>query len=299
MSFDTVLSLLFLLVFIVLPVLSRILRRRAGTPRAGSESAERTTPGRPPSADVGGEVPPWLAEAQRRVREAREAERGGARGPAEPAAPTGADSGAAPETRGGVGAPARPAETGDRPLVPQDVGHAMVPPAERGLVRQDAGHPMAPPAERGLVRQDAGHPMAPPPERGLVPGDPFEVPTAPRARPLVPEDPFAKGLARRVGASEEGAAARAAGEARAPRQGATAPGEIEYVVIEAVARRRRARHRTRMRRHAPHGRARLEVVDLLRFEREAVVSGLIWHEILDEPAWKRRRRRASSRPRSR
>ena len=76
MSFDTLLTLVFVVVFIVLPLVSRVLRERNRPPTAQRGGTPPRAPegtvldGTPPAAD--GELPAWLAEAQRRVREARE-----------------------------------------------------------------------------------------------------------------------------------------------------------------------------------------------------------------------------------
>jgi hypothetical protein len=81
-SFDTLLTVVFVVVFIVLPLVSRVLRERNRPPTAQRGATPPRAPegtvldGTPPVAE--GELPAWLAEAQRRVREARE--RAGARG---------------------------------------------------------------------------------------------------------------------------------------------------------------------------------------------------------------------------
>jgi len=275
-SFDTLLTVLFVVVFIVLPLVSRVLRERnrpptgrqgpARPPATGDTAAEPAPPsgqGDSGQGDSGpGDLPAWVAEAQRRVREARERAT--------------AEASTRPETR-------------------------------RTLVSEDPFEPLAP-ADR---------------QRTMVPEDPFRgrprPPTAGR-KPLVPEDPFEKGLvgpgdAQRAGPGlgREGVPAspgpRAGREtaSEAERRTRTDAGEAFPTQGRQPRRRRTASEEqpgpfgspARARRHAGPGGARLMGVAQLRFDREAIVSGLIWHEILDEPAWKRRRGRAPSRPRSR
>ncbi len=282
MSLDTVLSLLFLVFFIGLPVVSRILRdrNRRSSGRAGTGGAPPSrrgaAPAQPPDQ---ADVPPWLAEAQRRVREASEGT--------------------------AVEASTRPADETPGQAGPPTMGH-LFGPAERS----PAEHPAA------------GHPAA---EPAPVPG---EASTQRQGPPLVPEDPFGGGLMGRQGEqrADQGLGREGVPPAQAPapasmpaeapparREGAPSP--------EPAPGTRRRRKRVRLARAEAHleaeaealveaiaayarppGRAvgaRLDVVGLLRFDREAIVSGLIWHEILDEPAWKRRRWRVPSRPRSR
>lgn len=282
MSLDTVLSLLFLVFFIGLPVVSRILRdrNRRSTGRAGTggapPSGRGAAPAQPPDQ---ADVPPWLAEAQRRVREASE-------GTAVEASTRPAD-----ETTGQAGTP--------------NMGHLFGPAESSPAEQPAAGYPAAEPAS--------------------VPG---EASTQRQGPPLVPEDPFGGGLMGRQG---EQRADQGLGREGVPPPQAPAPTSMP--VKPSPARRegarspepapgtRRRRKRVRLARAEAHleaeaealveaiaayarppGRAvgaRLDVVGLLRFDREAIVSGLIWHEILDEPAWKRRRWRVPSRPRSR
>jgi len=268
-SFGTILSLLFLLIFIVLPLLSRVMRQG---PQAGSGAPGRRPqpPGRPQPRQPGdaaqgqGGTPPWLAEAQRRVREAR--------GEAEPQAST------APP---------------GRPLVPQDPFGPAVRPGDATLVPEDAAAPYVPAGGRTLVPEDAAAPYVPAGGRTLVPGE--------RPGGLVPEDPFERGLVGDASAGQQDATLGREGtppgrpigspqrEPRPRRDEAAMRGSGRGAAARSAAaygRRRQAR-----------AGARLGPVDLLRFDRRAIVNGLIWHEILDEPAWKRRR--ASSRPRSR
>jgi hypothetical protein len=264
-SFDTLLTVLFVVVFIVLPLVSRVLRERNRPPTSGQGPARPPAPGgspaeqAPPSGQ--GDLPEWVAEAQRRVREARER------------------------------------ATAEASTLPEQ---------SRTLVSEDPFQPLAP-ADR---------------QRTMVPEDPFRgrprVPT--RGRSLVPEDPFEKGLvgpedARRAGTGlgREGMAPAAGPRARRETAGeaelrtATAAGEAP-----SGARRRQRRPPAAVdevwrpggmpahaRRHAGRDGARLLGVGQLRFDRDAIVSGLIWHEILDEPAWKRLRGRVPSRRRSR
>ncbi len=233
MSLDTLLSVLFVVVFIVLPLVSRVLQAR-NRPKAGGRPM-------PPSAGPPRDaVPPWLAEAQRRVREAQ------ARGSGAPDAP---------------------------PLVREDpFGTPTVPPASRELVPTDEAPPLAPPVRQG----------------GLVPEDPFEGglfgPRGDTASPLGREG--SPDVARR-GTAQRRALAFELGALR----------EIEDVLEAEVGATAVQRGGTRPP-ASPVG-ARLGPVGQLRFEREAIVRGLIWHEILDQPAWLRRRGRRSSRLRSR
>lgn len=260
MSLDTLLSILFVVVFIVLPLVSRALRRSSGTPSGPSRPARPSQPpgegsAAPNEAAPGGasagEGPPWLVEAQRRVREAQ------ARGAAE----------ASTEA-------SRPAPQAGGTLVPED------PFGELG--RANGG--------------EAAAPSAPPAPPSWAP---------PAQRSLVPQDPFGKGLA-------EGAGERRAGPLLG-REGEPAAGDVPPSTQREPqpppgpralqwGERRRGRASSGWgavagaygRPHREGMSARLGVVGLLRFEREAIVRGLIWHEILDEPAWKRRRGRPLS-----
>lgn len=286
MSLGTLLSILFLLVFIILPLLSRAFRQGSGP---GTGSPQR--PVRPGADDE--ELPPWLAEAQRRVREAR------------------GEAGEVTErTRPDPQASSSPRE---RPLVPDD-------PFQRSG-RREGGRSLVP----GDPFQDAPRPRT---EGGLVPEDPFGQAHAPdRGGTLVREDPLGRGLVRGTGTGGSGGAhvhdtlgregvpvprmrpttARSGGEAAAEGRRVTT---AEHV---GPGRRRAVGGGSRFtggvsaaftmpaygRRRGGGGGARLSPVDLMRFDRRAIVTGLVWHEILDEPAWKRRPRRASSRPRSR
>jgi len=247
-SFDTLLTVLFVVVFIVLPLVSRVLRERnrpptsrqgpARPPASGDAPAE---PAPPVRRGDGGQtdLPAWLAEAQRRVREARE--------------------------RATAEASTRPQQG-------------------RTLVSEDPFAPLAP-RDRSPT---------------MVPEDPFRGPgrAGKGERKLVPEDPFERGLvgpddAQRAGPGlgREGAPPRRPQEPRPPRR------EKRQSPIEEVGVPRAVRGHVR--RHAGHDGARLVGVGHVRFDREAIVSGLIWHEILDEPAWKRLRGRVPSRRRLR
>jgi hypothetical protein len=265
-SFDTLLTVVFVVVFIVLPLVSRVLRERNRPPTAQRgntppRTPEGTAPDRTaPPAEA--ELPAWLAEAQRRVREARE------RATAEAS------------TRSG-----RP-----RSLVPDDPFETVAP--------ADRQHPLVPEDANG------SQPQVRPVGRSLVPDDPFGddlVGTGGAQRsgaglgregapPMMPSDgtrPESAVAAERRARAE--ASDRPQRPPRQERQRRPRPGR-EPSSAEAPAHRRRRGWRDG---------ARLEGVGQLRFDREAIVSGLIWHEILDEPAWKRRRGRAPSRPRSR
>jgi hypothetical protein len=272
-SLDTLLSILFLLVFIVLPLLSRAMRK--------SSQQRPGAPPRPPQGnmpDFGeADAPPWLAEAQRRVREAR------GEGPAE--ASTSAPGG-------------RPLVSGDpfTELEPSQRGRQMVPEDPQGRAFAPPGGP--------LVQADAA-------DRPYVP---------PADGKLVPEDPFGGGLMGtgsqpgQAGAGPQ--AAQGGGQAAARPAAAQPPArpavpvpaerreyEVAVVAVEAGGKGSAERAWTatpaHMRRRRGRGGARLRAMGVQRFSGRDVVSGLIWHEILDEPAWKRRQRRASSRPRSR
>ncbi len=271
MSFDTLLTVVFVVVFIVLPLVSRVLRERnrppssrggpARPPAPGDTPTATTSPDRQGQGDTGqgdgeqSDLPAWVLEAQRRVREARER--------------AGAEASTQPPRRGTL-----VSEDPFEPLAPADRRRTMVPEDPfRGAARSGAG-------ERKLVPED-------PFERSLVgPGD------AQRAGP---------GLGRE-GAPPPPPAARSATEATPPRRPVPpraprredrprAPSSVEEGGPRVM--------RTGTRRHGGHAGARLVGVGQVRFDREAIVRGLIWHEILDEPAWKRLRGRVPSRRRSR
>ncbi len=283
MSFDTLLTLLFVVVFIVLPLVSRVLRERNRPPTS------RQGPTRPPAPDGSpaeqvpprgqGDLPEWVAEAQRRVREARE--------------------------RATAEASTRPAQG-------------------RTLVSEDPFEPLAPAdRRRTMVPEDPfrGQPRPTTQGRSMVPEDPFGGQPRPSGQGrLVPDDPFEKGL---VGPGDVQRAGPGLGRegmppTSDPRAGRETAGEAELRTRTAAGDApSRARQRERRppassdgarrpdampahaRRRAGRDGARLVGVGRLRFDRESIVSGLIWHEILDEPAWKRRRGRVPSRPRSR
>ncbi len=284
MSFDALLTLLFVVVFIVLPLVSRVLRERNRPPTSRQGPARPSAPGgspaeqAPPSGQ--GDLPEWVAEAQRRVREARE--------------------------RATAEASTRP-EQG------------------RTLVSEDPFAPLAPAdRSRTMVPEDPfrGQPRPSGQGRSMVPDDPFRGRPRPsgQGRSLVPDDPFEKGL---VGPGDAQRAGPGLGRegmppTSGPQAGRETAGEAELRTRTAAGDAPpRARQRERRpaaasdemrrpgampahaRRHAGRDGARLVGVGKLRFDRESIVSGLIWHEILDEPAWKRRRGRVPSRPRSR
>ncbi len=264
MSFDTLLTLVFVVVFIVLPLVSRVLRERNRPPTAQRGGTPPRAPegtvldGTPPAAD--GELPAWLAEAQRRVREARE------RATAEASTQSGRS----------------------RSLVPDDPFETVAP--------ADRPHP--------LVPEDAnrGKPQVRPVGRSLVPQDPFEDDLAGAGgaqrgaaglgrEGVPPMMPSAGTRPESAVAAERRARAEASDRPPSKQERQRRPGpRVEPTSAGAPAYRRR---------RGWHDGARLGGVGQLRFDREAIVSGLIWHEILDEPAWKRRRGRVPSRPRSR
>jgi len=279
-SFDTLLTVLFVVVFIVLPLVSRVLRERNRPPASRQPPARPRAPGSTPAETAptsgqgnggqegtgqegtgGSDLPAWVVEAQRRVREARE--------------------------RATAQASTRPEQAGT-------------------LVSEDPFGPPVP-ADR---------------QRTMVPEDPFRGRGGSRTgdRKLVPGDAFEKGLvgpgdAQRAGPGlgregvppvpDPGAGRETASEAE--RRTRTDAGEAFGMPGRQAPRPRAASEEgpraggapARAQRHPWPDGARLAGVGQLRFDREAIVSGLIWHEILDEPAWKRRRGRAPSRPRSR
>lgn len=266
MSFDTLLTVLFVVVFIVLPLVSRVLRERNRPPTSRQGTARPPAPGGAPAGQASpggdGDLPDWVAEAQRRVGEARE--------------------------RANTEASTQRKE--DRSLVPEDPFGTLAPADRRGrMVPEDPfrGQGPARAQERTLV---AGDPF----EKGLVgaeeaqragPGLGREGASSPPARG--PRSETAVGAERRTRA--EAGEARPARDLEAELQSRPGTGALPGGSGSLTHARRRARR---------HG-ARLGDVGQLRFDREAIVSGLIWHEILDEPAWKRRRGRVPSRPRSR
>lgn len=263
---DTLLGLLFFVVFFVLPVLSRARSKQPPQGRTGAPSPGRTASaptasggsggasnprpsamggGRPQAGTASqgtptqGAPPPdsplaMLEEIRRRVQEAQERERAGKRQAGQPD-PTRAAS-----------APRAPAS---RPAA-----NSAGAPAGRGLVSSD-------PFERGLV---SGEPRRPPPASALgregrttatVTADPLRVERLPARRKGTIEGP----------------------EAPAARRATQAPAD-------------------KRRRDAGLG-ARLGALGLDRLDRATVLHGLVWHEILDEPAAYRRLRRQRSRPR--
>ncbi len=266
MSFDTLLTVVFVVVFIVLPLVSRVLRERNRPPTAQRGATPPRAPegtvldGTPPVAE--GELPAWLAEAQRRVREARERAAGEA----------------STQSRR------------SRSLVPEDPFETVAP--------ADRPHPLVP------EDADRGQPQGRPVGRSLVPDDPFGDALAGAGGaqrggsglgregvpPMMPSD---RTRPESAVAAERRARAEASDQPQRPpkQERQRRPGPVTEPTSAGASAYRRRR--------GWHDGARLGGVGQLRFDREAIVSGLIWHEILDEPAWKRRRGRAPSRPRSR
>lgn len=257
---DTLLGLLFFVVFFVLPVLSRARSKQPPQGRTGAPPAGRTAPaptassgagrasnpgpsaagsGRPQASTAPQGAPPpdsplaMLEEIRRRVQEAQERERAGRQ-------PTGQAG-----TSRATTAPRAPAA---RPTTASAGA-----PAGRGPVSSD-------PFERGLA---SGEPRRPPPASALgregrsatVTADPLRVERLP---------------ARRKGSIDG---------PEAPAAGRTAPAPAD-----------------KRRKDAGVG-ARLGALGLDRLDRATVLHGLVWHEILDEPAAYRRLRRQRSRPR--
>jgi len=263
-NFDALLTLLFLVVFFVLPLLSRVMRGRGRPPTTRPGGAPQR-PGGPPTQGagapgerptgpvVGGEqdTPAWLREAQRRVRDAQTGGRAsaGAPSPAPSPTPSGAPSGALLRPRPGT-------------LVPED------PFGRRLMERPDAGR-------AGGLGREGGKPAA-----GRVPRS-----AAPPAGPHAHDSLGREGLPPRGRRAAASAGWTAASARRAPAGShRSSPYALRAVRTRPLGDRRGAR---------------LGAGDLLRFDRGSIVRGLIWHEILDEPAWKRRYGRKPSRPRSR
>ncbi len=271
-NFDALLTLLFLVVFFVLPLLSRVMRGRGRPPttrpggapqRPGGPPTQGTgAPGERPTGPVAGgdqDTPAWLREAQRRVRDAQ------AGGRTSAGAPSGTSSGTPSGTRSGTPS-GTPSGTllGPRQgtLVPED-------PFGRGLMeRPEASRP------GGLGREGGG------PAAGRVPR-----PAAPPAGPHAHDSLGREGLPPRGRRAAASAGWTAASVRRAP----AASHRGSPYALRAVRTRPLGDRRG----------AKMGAGDLLRFDRRSIVRGLIWHEILDEPASKRRYGRKPSRPRSR
>ena len=294
-DFDTLLSLLFLVFFVGLPLLSRVMRQRnrnqappgrgGDTPSDRGAAADRGQATRTqPRAD---DLPAWVREAQRRVQEAeRRARDAGSGGPTADAVPPSRSPAAGPRQVGGrpIGRPLV-----DPSLVPEDPfdGTLMGPGqarrgAQDGLGREGMAPSSAPPPRRptlgGPPGGGLGREGAAPPAGG--PGSLARSASAPAAR---------RGRSRSVGQYGAFVASRAPASRRRGKR------PIDEAADAGTLRRR---ERTARRAGRAPG-ATLGAVDLVRTDRVSLVRALIWHEILDEPASKRRPGRPSSRLRSR
>jgi hypothetical protein len=285
-SFDleTLLGLLFFVVFIVLPLVTRSRskqqRGRPGVPQRppGQGAQGRTVPGtgaagqggtpttlgrtttasrgaaggRQGGASTASGTPSdsplaMLEEIRRRVQEAQERERTAGRG--------GGGGGSGSATPASTSTSARPATT------------------TTGSAAATSAATQAPPS------------------------------TGRSGRPLVASDPFERGL---VGGAEQRPAPSAPlgregavrsevpQRASAPPQLARSRSTIDGADVPTVRRWATARAATR--RNGDGLGARLGALGLDRMDRSTILHGLIWHEILDEPAAYRRLRRQRSRP---
>ncbi|MFO7544989.1 MAG: hypothetical protein R6W77_05795 [Trueperaceae bacterium] len=285
MSFDleTLLGLFFFVVFIVLPLVTRSRskqqRGRPGVPQRppGQGAQGRTVPGTG-AAGQGG-TPTTLGRTTTASRGAA----GGGQGGASTASGTPSDS----------------------PLAMLEEIRRRVQEAqerERGAGRTDGsgGSGSATQASSSTTSRPATTTTSAASTRAAAQ-------TAPRTgrsgRPLVASDPFERGL---VGGAEQRPAPPASlgregavrsdvpQRASAPPQLARSRSMIDGADVPTV--RRWATGRAATRRSGDGLGARLGALGLDRMDRSTILHGLIWHEILDEPAAYRRLRRQRSRP---
>ena len=275
-SFETILGIIFFIVFFILPAFSK----KKGAPE--DEAAPK-----PPTAKPGGEAEPGRPVA-----------------PA-PAQPQRAQ-GQARASTAGQGAPNQQAPKGRGPLTAGSIEEALEEIRARvreAQMQEDAGRPTAPVARK---RQQAQAQQQPPQPSGqLVKGDAGGSLVSGEARHIgdtgsrVPKS----SLGREGGAAAPGRApAAGARQSSLGREGVSAPIEVS----------RRSRDRTRRTTSeitdspVPGARkagalppgappaARL-TAPVLATDRSSLISGMIWHEVLSEPAAKRRLRRTRSR----
>lgn len=262
---DNLLGLLFFVVFFVLPVLSRARSKQPPQGRTGAPPPGRTAPA--PTASSGS-------------------------GRASNPAPSAAGSGRPQASTAPQGAPPQGAPPPDSPLAMLEEIRRRVQEAQE---RERAGRrpggksgtskattaPGAPAARPSTA--SAGAPAG----RGLVSSDPFE-------RGLVSGEPRRPPPASALG-REGRTATVTADPLRVERLPARRKGTIDGP--EAPAARRTAPAPADKRRKDAGVGARLGALGLDRLDRATVLHGLVWHEILDEPAAYRRLRRQRSRPR--
>lgn len=290
LDFDTFLTLFFFVVFIVLPLVTR--------------SRSKQQPGRPDAS----RRPPGQGTARPSQAPGRAATGQAGTGPG--GRPTGTPStlGRAPTastSAGGAQSGAQgSASTSSRP--PSDSPLAMLEEIrrrvqeaqerERAAGRGAGGAPQA--GTASATGPAAGSPSAP---SGAASSTPSR--TATSGRPLVASDPFERGL---VGGSAERSAPpsalgrEGAQRSEVPRRAAAPPSLARTrSVIEGAdtpAARRTSGAQAAARRSGGALGARLGALGLDRMDRDTILHGLIWHEILDEPTAFRRLRRQRSRP---
>lgn len=258
---DTLLGLLFFVAFFVLPVLSRARSKQPPQGQTGAPPPGRTAPA------------PTALSGSGRASNPGPSAAGSGRPQASTAPPQGAPPPDSPlamleEIRRRVQEAQERERAAKRPAGQSGTTKATT--APRAPAARPTAASAGAPAGRGLVSSD-------PFERGLVSGEP--------RRP-----PPASALGR-----EGRTATVTADPLRVERLPARRKGTIDGP--EAPAARRTASAPADKRRKDAGVGARLGALGLDRLDRATVLHGLVWHEILDEPAAYRRLRRQRSRPR--
>ena len=273
-SFETILGIIFFIVFFILPAFSK---------KKGSQEEDEAAP-KPPTKAGG-------AEAGRPVAQA-------------PAQPQRAQ-GQARASTSTQGAPAPQAQKGRGPLTAGSIEEALE--EIRARVRD------------AQMQEDAGRPTAPArPRQQTQPGRPAAQHATRTARSDTGDRSLVSGEARRIGDTGKprtpsvGSEASATAPGRRPSASAqqSSLGSSDVAAPLEVTRRNRGRPRRTARditdSTSPTARktdalppgtlpaARLSP-PVLATDRSSLITGMIWHEILSEPAAKRRLRRTRSR----
>jgi len=284
---DTILGILFFIVFVVLPLFSGAGRRGQGRGRTGPGQGRGQATGAPGQAGASRDEPSvTLAEIRRRVEEAqrREDERGRALGAGRPQASTTQPRGLVTSDpfEGSLvsGSERRLSDLGrgsSGSLGPEGAG--------RGADGAAAAERARPAAERYVIGPEGAMPE-PFPTGGYVIGREGAAPAQPR--------PTGGTLGREGLAGREGVGTTRSRSDLLGREGAAARAQPTVTPSVSPSRRERLRAKAeaeiggRERRDdgrpaAGGAKARISRAGLLRTDRDSVLAGLVWHEVLSPP----------------
>lgn len=279
LNLDTLFTILFLIFFVVVPLVTRAQKRakggQPGAPRSDDNAAGRGPADRTATATSQEmeSLPGWLREAQRRVQQAQEQQ----------GAPTGTPKGTS------LGTPSSRSLTTDTGGLFET--HGPTPTSSTTLGREGpAGG--RPPSSRTPAAPSAGDTMGRMTTSRSIPArvDQRATQASGRGQP----GQSLQGRPATQAASGPGREARPApgsstlGREGPPASTATDAGRRSRSRIDAVEDVHGAKR--------PHGSAAgatLGRAGLVAMNRRSIVSGLIWHEILGQPAWKRHGRTPS------